>query len=509
MKEALAAGTRNTVALDLKTTLLRRTGQTAEAAALADRVLALDPLDFRAAYERYLATVNTAGVPAGPSTRDVARMRKTLTALQGSGVQSFLELAHDYGHGGFLDEAIDVLDLASQDGLSHPMLAYTRGYFCQKAGRAAEAARAFQQGRTASPTGCFPFRRESIQVLRQALQSDPTDARALYYLGNLLYEKRPREAMAAWEQSIALDPGLATAHRNLGLARAQVDHDGKGAMASLDRAVACDPEDPRLLFERDLFYEAGRVPADTRLQALMAHQPVVLRHNDTLAREIQLLTLLGRYDEAIAPLLTRRFRKWEGIGNIHTTYVDAHLLRGRKRLEAGQPEPALADFEAALLYPENLEVARPAHGGREGQCWYFCALAHEATGRPEKAGTFFEKCAAVTAGGSGSVLRYYQALALKKQGRDREAGPLLEGLIAFAEKRLAALDQGEAVDFFAKFGQTQPVTTKQAHAHFLEGLGHLGHGRREPARVAFQRALDLDPDHLWARAEHDRLAPAK
>jgi tetratricopeptide (TPR) repeat protein len=185
--------------------------------------------------------------------------------------------------------------------------------------------------------------------------------------------------------------------------------------------------------------------------------------------------------------------------------VDAHLLRGWQRLEAGQPQEALADFEAALRYPENLEVARPADGGRAAQCWYFCGLAQEAAGNPEGARSFFEQAAAAKAGGKGSALRYYQGRALQKLGREADSRPLFDGLTAFARNRLAALGTGEAVDYFAKFGRRRPVHEQQAEAHYRDGLGHLGHGRRDAARAAFDRALALNPDHVWARAERDRL----
>ncbi|MBN2489507.1 MAG: DUF5107 domain-containing protein [Planctomycetes bacterium] len=503
---ALATNAWNTVALDLKTTLLRRQGRAAEAGALADQVLALDPLDFRAAYEQCLALAAAAGGSADDTAaRKAADLRAALTARLRGEVQSYLELAHDYGHGGFLEEAIAVLEMAEEAGCRDPLLHYTLGHFHRRAGHAAAAARAFSRGRAASPVGCFPFRRESIAVLHDAVQHNPTDPRAPYYLGNLLYEHRPRDAMAAWEQAIALDARFATAHRNLGMALAQVDNDVARAVACLDRAVACDPEDPRLLLERDVLYESARVPAEKRLEALLAQQAVVARHNDAFSREIVLLTRLGRYDEAIAPLLNQRFRKWEGIDNIHTTYVDAHLLRGWQRLDAGKAREALADFEAALRYPENLEVAPPADGGRAGQCWFFSGLAHEAAGNRDEAQSFFEKAAAAAAGGAESALRYYQGRALEKRGRAAEGRALFEGLIASAGKRLAALETGEAVDYFAKFGQRRPVHEQQAHAHYLGGLGQLGLGRRDEARAAFDKALALDPDHVWARAERARL----
>ena len=41
--------------------------------------------------------------------------------------------------------------------------------------------------------------------------------------------------------------------------------------------------------------------------------------------------IIGHLDEAIAILEGHHFRKWEGVGNVHDTYVDAHLLRGLRR----------------------------------------------------------------------------------------------------------------------------------------------------------------------------------
>ena len=59
-------------------------------------------------------------------------------------------------------------------------------------------------------------------------------------------------------------------------------------------------------------------------------------------------------------LAGRHFDTWEGGTGIHDTYVEAHILRGRGALEAGDAAAALRDFEAALEYPANLGVDRPA-----------------------------------------------------------------------------------------------------------------------------------------------------
>src|ERR1019366_832661 len=49
-----------------------------------------------------------------------------------------------------------------------------------------------------------PFQGEVIDVLRAAIKSNPCDARAPYYLGNLLYDWQPEEATRPWEAPAAV-----------------------------------------------------------------------------------------------------------------------------------------------------------------------------------------------------------------------------------------------------------------------------------------------------------------
>jgi tetratricopeptide (TPR) repeat protein len=54
---------------------------------------------------------------------------------------------------------------------------------------------------------CFPSRLEEIAILESAMRANPSDARAPYYLGNLLYDRRRHvEAIRHWEKAAKLDP---------------------------------------------------------------------------------------------------------------------------------------------------------------------------------------------------------------------------------------------------------------------------------------------------------------
>ena len=118
----------------------------------------------------------------------------------------------------------------------HPMVYYYLGYFAEKLGQAQKAAEYYELAMTMPPDYVFPFQNEAIDVLREAMKANPRDARAPYYLGNLLYDWQPEEAAKLWEASAALDSSFAIVHRNLAMAyahqkpaaRPQPGHRGAG-----------------------------------------------------------------------------------------------------------------------------------------------------------------------------------------------------------------------------------------------------------------------------------------
>jgi tetratricopeptide (TPR) repeat protein len=92
----------------------------------------------------------------------------------------------------------------------------------------------------------------------------------------------------------------------------------------------------------------------------------------------------GRFDDCIKLLSTERFSNWEGSSKPRDVFVSALMGRGKARFDAGQAETALADFQAALDYPENLGVgARYARTDAEVQYWVGKALM--AVGRRDEA----------------------------------------------------------------------------------------------------------------------------
>jgi tetratricopeptide (TPR) repeat protein len=209
-----------------------------------------------------------------------------------------------------------------------------------------------------------------------------------------------------------------------------------------------------------------------------------------------LLVQLGKYQRAVDLLAGHHFHIWEGGGRIHNVYVDAHLLKGCKHFSEGEYAEALKSFEAALEYPENLEVGRPYGGGRTAQVYYFIGLVYEAMDDVKKAKEYYGDMVAVKHG--WSEISYYQGLVFRKFRQEEKADRMFEGLIEFGKERLQA---APSLDFFAKFGERQSAMRRQANAHYLIGLGYLGKENKSEARAQFQKAVELDINHLWAKQQ--------
>jgi len=492
---SLSTNAVNTKALNVKAVILRKLGRAGEAKQIASDTLAVDPLDFLAMNELYLAQI---------ASGRQSRAKKVLGGLarkMAGQVESYLELAVDYGNCGLWDEAIDVLSRPVENKLdfarTYPMVHYYLAYFHSKKGDNAGASKYLSQAAKMPMDYCFPFRLESVDVLSFAIAHNPSDARACYYLGNLLCDLQPEKAIELWEKSREKDDSLAVVHRNLGWAYYRTEKDVSKAVASYEKAVARNRRDARLYYELDRLYEAGNASLERRLALFENNHEIVAQRNDSFLREIMVMVLARRYDEALGFLAGNHFHVREGGGHIHNVYVDGHLLRGSQHLKEGKFNEALKDFHAASEYPDNLSVGRPRNDGRAPEVAYHIGGAYEALGDAEKAAEFYKKAAEQRGVSGSSEARFYQALSFGELGRQNEADEILDGLIESGKRRLA--ERG-AVDVFAKFGEGQTAAARKASAHYAIGLGYLGKGQTDKAKIEFEKAVELNVSHVWARA---------
>jgi tetratricopeptide (TPR) repeat protein len=413
------------------------------------------------------------------------------------------ETAAEYFNAGLWQDGSEVLsqmiEADSDKSKISPVVYYYLGYFARKMGQAQKAAEYYSLALKMSPDYVFPFQHEAIAILQEAMTARPNDAMAPYYLGNLLFDWQPAEAVKLWEKSVSLGATFPIVYRNLAIA---YSHQEKGialdkAIASLEKAVELDGRYAIHFFELDQLYEAAGTAPEKRLAILEKNHDTVAERDDALSREISLKVCMGKYGEAIELLRGRRFNIWEGGArfNVNDCWTDAHLLRGHQHFVAGRYKEALADYEASVQFPENLQASESRGGGRNAEVAYWTAAAYEALGERDKAEKFWAESS--SAERMRGAQRYYKALSLRKLGRNEDVEEIFRDLVKSGNDALQ--QTSSQIDFFAKFGEQQSQRSRLASAHYMAGLGYLGLNEKDKARQEFNQALEAGPDHLGAK----------
>ena len=425
----------NLRAQNLKAAVLRHLDRTPEALQALAAAHRADPLDVRSMAERWLAS----------RTPAAARL---LASTMNAHPATAQETAAEYLDAGLWQDGADTLSqmtaAAPDKAKVHPMAYYYLGYFAAKLGQAQKSAEYYKLASAAPPEYVFPFQNEAIDVLRAAIGANARDARAPYYLGNLLYDWLPDEAVKWWETSAAIDPSYAITHRNLAVAylHRSADAGPNQAIAELEKAVALDHKYALHFTELDELYEQAGTPIEKRVALFERNREVVAGRDDSQNRAIALEILAGKYDAAIHMMTGRPFAAVEGANlNVAEHWTDAHFLRGQAKFTGKQYREALADFTAAIDLPSNLPAglgfAEGAAGGlRAPEFAWWSGLAYEALGDSSKAAEAWKRGGAGVRAGGGrrgsggaSAQAYYQALCLRKAGETEKAAALLQSLV--------------------------------------------------------------------------------
>jgi tetratricopeptide (TPR) repeat protein len=489
LDRSLESNALNSRAMTLKAATLRHLGR-ADAAreALVTVAKSINPLDMRTMAERWLLTKDLEdALDLGPD-------------LHNHGATA-LETAAEYQSAGLWEDGLEILEFTANDPTSKsqpsPLVFYDQAYFLEKLGREQDAVEARKKARAASPDRVFPFQAEMIPVLRDAMMRDRTDPRAPYYLGNLLFDWQPDEAVKCWEQSAALDPSFPMVHRNLAIAWSHrpSGNDLGRAIAAMEKAVSPPDASPSHFAELDELYAAAARPPEQRLKMLATHQDKVAARAEALSREIALLILAGRYDEAIRLMTGRRFEVWEGGSlSVADDWVSAHVLRANLRRIAGRFEEALADLKAAGRVPENLPSDRGGHD-RAAEIAYVRGLVHESAG--DRAAAVHDWQEVAGARPHGARGRFCQGRALHELGRRDDEEAVFRGLSDEGRRRL---EDAPRIDPGASASVQQSRREQLAEAYYMAALGALGVGQGEPDK-ALAKCLEVQPDHLGAKTE--------
>jgi tetratricopeptide (TPR) repeat protein len=224
-------------------------------------------------------------------------------------------------------------------------------------------------GRPLPSAGVFPHWPAEEPGWRDALKRDPKDGHAALYLGHLLFHLgRYNEGREMWKKAAELGAEPVIAYRALGMAAKTLDNDLKTARAWLEKANQADPKDS--IVARDLanvlFALADQADTDAAKRELVVEARDRLKgafaegrgRSDYAALLARSYNRLGDFAETARMLDSVRVTIWEGAHEAHDLFEEAHLALGDAQLAAGHPAEALAEFNRALTYPENLATGR-------------------------------------------------------------------------------------------------------------------------------------------------------
>ncbi len=487
---SLLCGWTNHRARHLKIALLRRLNRKAEAQAEIELALSLDRLEYGALWEQSLLE--------GEDAFDTFVRPDPYT---------YTALALDYAQAGLFDEAAGVLVMAPAND---PLGMYYLGWVNLQQGEQAQAQLAFARAAALPPDYVFPNRLECVPALESAMQQDPSDRRAPYYLGNFWYaHHRYAEAIACWETAARLEPGFATVFRNLGLAYYNQRGDANQARQAYETAHRLEPGDGRIFLELDQLYKKLNMPPAERLSRLEARRDLVDRRDDLTIEYVNLLLILGRHAQALEILTRRRFHPWEGgEGKVTGAYVNSLVEMARQAIQKGDHRAALDWLAQARTYPPNLGEGK-LYGALENNVLYYTGMAYQGLGENQRAGDFFQQAATGLSEPTSPMyyndqpphMIFYQGLALQQLGRAPEARQIFEKLVQYGQDHLA--DQVH-MDYFAVSLPDFLVFEEdlghknQVHCHYMLALGYLGLNEKEQARAEFDQVLALNADHIGA-----------
>jgi len=475
LNESLATNQRNIAALSTKLTVLRRLGKKEGASVVYDKILEIHPLNLRAHFENMMLK------------GEMLKADK-LTQITASGLQAYLEVATKYGEEGFYEEALEIMTICKEakktELNANPIVYYLSAYYQSKLGNIEESKNSLTKATSYSVDYCFPSRLETQKALEWAL-TQQEDAKTLLYLGNLLYEKQPMQALSLWTNAGEKDEKIPMVNRNLAFAYANTKKDFAQAAEQMKLAILKNNKDPLYYTEQDKYLAKLNAPLAKRLELMEIEKEVVLSMNHSASTYLKLLVLNNRYDQALELMDEHHFRTWEGDEKrAYEYWVYAHLVKTSQAIQKGNLKEANSLLAKTLSRPKNIDV--PIHN-IDFIVNFFQGLVAEKMGNKNKAKDAFEK--STKGEKKGRDITLFAGLAYQKLNNQEKADAIFQGLL---EKGNQLLVNKETPEFFNPFSREISENENLANAYYLLALGNFGKGERAEAEKLAKKAIELN-----------------
>lgn len=479
----------------LKAMILRHLERPEEALAWIEDSLKIDAFNFGCLFEKYLIT------------REETVLSQ-LRHLIKRGAPDYEALVLDYTSAGRFEEALAVAELAIGQPIGEQtLLHYYKSWCLIRLGETDKARTAIRLAEKEPADYCFPNALEAIEALQCVADFMGEAPKALYYLGNLWYDKRQyTPAIAAWERSSREDETFPTVWRNLALAYFNKLNRPEEAVLLLEKAFRLDPTDARVLMELDQLYKRLNRPHTERMAFLEQYIDIVITRDDLYLEYVTLLNQTGQYREAIRRIDQRKFHPWEGgEGKVPAQYQIARLELAKELIGRKEYDEALIRIEECYTYPPHLGEGK-LPGAQENDFNYYKACILQQLGKQKEAHDLFLKASMGDSQPAAAMYYndqkpdkiFYQGLAFRKLGQEKEARSRFNKLITYGEEHLFDIFR---MDYFAVslpdllIWEDDMDKKNRIHCNYLMALGHLGLGNTAKAEHFFEVATSMDNNH--------------
>ncbi|MBW7996121.1 MAG: DUF5107 domain-containing protein [Candidatus Glassbacteria bacterium] len=486
LRESVRANGYNLSARNLLAMVFTELGRGGDARRELEAVLEIDPTSRWAVAE-------LSRLAGGDSLE--ARLAESL----GGQAQEALELAAVYRALGLHERAIEVLRMV-EDGRREvwgtpPVYYYTLASSCRALGRFSEAGEYFARGRTSGGNlDRFPFRRESLRPLNEAIAHDPSDPVARFQLGCLLYFLERREdAIFQWEQGLRSNPGDFSLQRSLGMAYYENGYGIEPAAEHLERAIELNPDHVRTFTDLGFLYSReGQFDRQlTLLRRALERAP----GDDRIIEGLIATNLVAGELAAAESLFTsHKFEQRHRDYSLRDKFRWLQYGFAAREFERGGYDDALEHLRQAQFPPSNLGVDDFQFQSAP-RLHYYRGLVLEAAGRDSEAREAFQQSSTgwdqlAVDRDSWNSRNYYMALSLEKLGETAGSERILASMKVFASSQLEYHRRDHRSD-----------------AHYLLALVHKREGNSAEAARLLREAVRIMPDNLGPRFELRRDVP--
>ncbi|MEX0313569.1 MAG: DUF5107 domain-containing protein [Allomuricauda sp.] len=401
-KKALAFNKFNGNARQVLLVVYRKQGDKRAFNKNLDKLLRVSPINHFATFEKVLAE------QGNPS--DVLKSIQNEFANE-----TLLELALTYLNLGQEEEALQVLELNTNDSKSELYSAYLLSEEDKEKSNALMNALV-----VGSPDFVFPYRRETIPVLEWAVSTN-NDWKFKYYLAqNYLVVGQKDKAIELLKQC-GDTPDNDTFYKF----RAKVNDNGsyESKRRDYNTALQLNTKYWKNWDDLMLFY----LENDKNQEAAALGKKAVKKFTDNYNVGLsyaKALVATDNYSKAISILGNLNILPFEHASESKNIYNDAHIHLAKQYMDKNRFSKAITLLEASKEWPEHLGVGTPYNPDNRLPN-YLLGICHEKLGSSEKAKANFEKAAEYKEGNVSSLNTLFTLEALDKIGNKSEKDALL------------------------------------------------------------------------------------